>query len=56
MPSASRGEPLHGLNILALGSGVATRFAASWLAKSGTDTAAFRPDWQPPEEGSPEAR
>jgi crotonobetainyl-CoA:carnitine CoA-transferase CaiB-like acyl-CoA transferase len=55
MPSKHRSDnPLAGLRILALGAGVATRCAASWLAESSADVAAFRPGWQPPDEGSPE--
>tara|TARA_B100002003_G_C14156875_1_gene557229 strand:- start:2806 stop:5088 length:2283 start_codon:yes stop_codon:yes gene_type:complete len=55
MQSTSRAESLEGLRILALGTGVAIRFAASWLAESGAHVVAFRPDWQAPEGGSPEA-
>lgn len=56
MPSSSRSEkPLEGLRILALGKSVAVRCAASWLAESGADVAAFRPAWQPPGSGTPES-
>lgn len=55
MAPANRDESLQGLRILALGAGVAVRFAAFWLAESGAHVVAFRPDWQVPEEGGPEA-
>lgn len=56
MPPGTRGDPLEGLHVLALGVDVATRFAGWWLAECGADVATYRPDWRAPAEPDAEAR
>ncbi len=53
--SSTREESLEGLRVLGIGSGVATRIAASWLAASGAEVAIHRPKWERPAVGSAEA-
>ncbi len=48
MLSSRQSRSLEGTTVLALGSAIATRVAAAWLADSGATVALFRPGWQSP--------
>ncbi len=56
MSLSRHAKPLDGVSVLALGTAIATRISAGWLADSGARVAAFRPGWRVPEPGSPEDR